>query len=158
MQIRPNYIIALALTPELFNQENYNKVLQTFEEYLLVNGCMGVRTLSKIDNDYNGDYNNNDDSHGFNYHNGPEWLWPLGYYLMAKINQYRFFGKDKDSDLILKQILNSKLIPHYNHLKNTYWAGLPELTNSNGSHCNGSCTTQAWSVATILEAWSKLNN
>ena len=52
---------------------------------------MGMRTLSKYDREYNGDYINSDDSdnygsaQGFNYHNGPEWVWPFGYFLRAKI-------------------------------------------------------------------------
>jgi len=37
-------------------------------------------------------YDNSDDSiqiktaHGFSYHNGPEWVWLYGFYIVAKIN------------------------------------------------------------------------
>jgi glycogen debranching enzyme len=36
--------------------------------------------------------------------------------------------------------------------------GLPELTNSNGKLCKFSCETQAWSVATLLDAMRDLHN
>ena len=35
---------------------------------------------------------------------------------------------------------------------NDSWSGLPELTNKDGKFCPGSCNTQAWSIATIIEA------
>lgn len=153
--LRPNYIIALALTPELISKEKGELALKTFEKYLLIENCMGVRTLSNIEKNYNGDYNNSDSTHGFNYHNGPEWLWPMGYYLMAKI----IFINNDDS-IIYKQseiqnVFAKILKPYIKHINESDWRGLPELTNSNGSYCSGSCNTQAWSIATILEALNK---
>jgi len=44
------------------------------------------------------------------------------------------------------------LVPHQKHIMTDVWEGLPELTNSHGKVCNDSCTTQAWSIATILDA------
>ena len=46
--------------------------------------------------EYRGDYHNDDDSgdqsiaHGWNYHQGPEWVWPLGFFLEAGVCSSRF--------------------------------------------------------------------
>lgn len=83
-------------------------------------------------------------SNGFNYHNGPEWLWPTGFYLQARLK----FITEHDSEIIQ---INHWLSEHYKHLVDSDWFGLPELTNSNGKHCRDSCPIQAWSHATLLE-------
>lgn len=50
------------------------------------------------------------------------------------------------------------LVPHQKHIvRESRWEGLPELTNSNGKPCADSCTTQAWSIATILDAVKDLH-
>jgi len=148
-QLRCNFVVSMAVAPELFNKEHARKALDIYEKVLV--SSLGVRTLDPSDWNYNGDYNNSDDSdnfkiaHGFNYHNGPEWLWPLGYYLRA-----RFVFFDQPEDKTVKFILN-KLSNHLQELKQTDWYGLPELTNSNGSYCNDSCRIQAWTHGTLLD-------
>ena len=48
--------------------------------------------MADIHSLYSPFYDNNNDSndyhvaHGFSYHNGPEWVWLYGYYVVAKIN------------------------------------------------------------------------
>lgn len=74
-QLRPNFLIAMAVAPELFTKEKALKALDMAEKYLLVNNAMGVRTLDNEDKFYKGSYDNSNDSndysiaHGFNYHN-----------------------------------------------------------------------------------------
>lgn len=81
-----------------------------------------------------------------------EWLWPVGYYLRARLH---FCSKMGDK-IKLKEILaetKSYLANHYIHLQKSDWKGLPELTNKDATFCPFSCPTQAWSMASILEVF-----
>ena len=82
-QLRPNICIAMSYAPELFNRANAQVCLGNVANILMEKGCMGIKTLDPRDRQYNGDYDNSDDTHGFNYHQGPEWVWPVGFFLKA---------------------------------------------------------------------------
>lgn len=77
---------------------------------------------------------------------GEEWVWPIGYFLRAYIR----FGSG--SRLDRSRLVMSTLYNHYQYIENSPFAGLPELTNDNGSRCHHSCETQAWSMSCCLDA------
>lgn len=116
---------------------------------------------------YRGTYDNGNDSsdetvaHGFNYHQGPEWLWVMGYFLRA----YYYFntqapGHDENNVLATKTWIG-KVIQNHNRWIHDFrlnpYAGLPELTNENGGYCYFGCPTQAWSASTMIELMHDLN-
>lgn len=78
-------------------------------------------------------------------------MWPVGFFLRAKLI---FSSNNLETSSQIQHILSK----HYEHIKASDWRGLPELTNKDGAFCAGSCPTQAWSIATILEVTNKSIN
>ncbi|XP_046883319.1 glycogen debranching enzyme isoform X2 [Hypomesus transpacificus] len=152
-QLRPNFTIAMVVAPELFSVKKAWQALEVAEQKLL--GPLGMKTLDPDDMVYCGVYDNaldNDNynlARGFNYHQGPEWLWPVGYFLRAKLYFSRKLGEEAYEQTVL--LVKNLLSQHYIHLERSPWKGLPELTNENGQYCPFSCESQAWSIATVLE-------
>jgi len=146
----------MAVAPELFDLNQAKRAIEIIEEN--IRGPLGMKTLDSSDFNYRPNYNNSEDSQdfktskGFNYHNGPEWIWCFGYYLRAKIAIESRLCQSEEDMIKLKNEIYRLLQPHKKHIEESYWKGLPELTNENGNNCYDACPTQAWSSATILDA------
>ena len=78
---------------------------------------------------------------------GPEWVWPVGYFLRAYLHFGKKVGYQKESQDFCMAVLSN----HYRHVQTCHWRGIPELTNRNGEKCSDSNPIQAWSMATLLE-------
>ncbi|KNC81810.1 hypothetical protein SARC_05895, partial [Sphaeroforma arctica JP610] len=153
-QLRPNVCIALAVAPEMFKPEHAQQCIEVVEQVLL--GPLGMATLDPSDWNYRGDYDNANDSadfhiaKGLNYHQGPEWVWPVGYFLRAKLNFQTF---DANQKRLCYARIGGITVNHHKHITDSVWRGLHELTNSNGQNCNDSSPTQAWSTSCLLDAF-----
>ena len=101
----------MSYAPELFNRANAQTCLDNIARILMEKGCMGIKTLDPRDRNYNGDYDNSDQTHGFNYHQGPEWVWPVGFFLKAQL-----VFKDYPTKEDARQDTMKWLLPHKEHI------------------------------------------
>lgn len=155
LQLRPNQCIALAVAPDLFDRDHAVLALETVRKELMPGlGTMqiGIMTLNSSDSSYRNFYENSNDSedyniaHGFSYHNGPEWVWPVGYFLQSVL----IFTDNK-------KLVYKCLSQHLKTFENSPWMSLPELTNGYGKECPFSCMAQAWSIGPFIEVLQQIN-
>ncbi|ORY82459.1 glucanotransferase domain of glycogen debranching enzyme-domain-containing protein [Protomyces lactucae-debilis] len=152
-QLRAQVPMAMTVAPELFETEHALSHLETADHFL--RGPLGMATLDPIDNNYRPYYNNTEDSTDFhtakgrNYHQGPEWVFPVGYFLRAMLH-FQIQDGRTNSDEISRQIYR-RLSAHRTEIMSTPWTGLTELTNKAGALCGDSSPTQAWSSGTLLD-------
>ncbi|KAI0731152.1 glycoside hydrolase family 13 protein [Earliella scabrosa] len=154
-QLRPNFPIAMTVAPELFNPEHALGALKIADKVL--RGPLGMKTLDPADMQYRPYYDNANDgtdmavAKGWNYHQGPEWGWPLGYFLRAYLYFDTKVGAGKKDPTETLHHLHQILLKPREHIQKDPWAGIPELTNANGEYCRDSCNTQAWSASCLLD-------
>lgn len=141
-QLRPNFPIAMVVAPDLFNPEHALGALKMVDQYL--RGPTGMATLDPGDLEYHPDYINSDDSdnyqtaHGRNYHSGPEWVWPTGWFLRALLKFDLMRRKTKEERIEAFQQVTQRLHGCRQMIHDSPWRGLTELTNRNGSYCGDS--------------------
>ncbi|KAL1963499.1 hypothetical protein VTN77DRAFT_8080 [Rasamsonia byssochlamydoides] len=156
-QLRPNFPIAMTVAPDLFTPSKALHALSLADSVLL--GPTGVATLDPSDLNYRPNYHNGEDSTDFatakgrNYHQGPEWLWPRGFFLRALLHFDLLRKKTPEERTETFQQVTRRLEGCKQSLRNSPWKGLTELTNQNGAFCADSCPTQAWSAGCLLDVY-----
>ncbi|KAF4126960.1 glycogen debranching enzyme [Geosmithia morbida] len=156
-QLRCNFPIAMAVAPDLFDPDHALEALCIADKAL--RGPTGMATLDPEDYGYRPYYNNSEDSTDFatskgrNYHSGPEWLWPTGFFLRALLKfdlkrRSTVAGRTEAFQQVTRRLAGCKQM-----IKESVWAGLAELTQKNGEHCPDSSPTQAWSAGCLIDLY-----
>lgn len=156
-QLRPNFPVAMTVAPDLFDPEHALYALQMADRILL--GPQGMKTLDPSDYNYRPYYINSEDSTDFhtakgrNYHQGPEWLWPTGYFLRALLKFDLQRRKTPGERVESYQQITRRMAGMIKAIHESPWAGLTELTQKDGELCGDSCPTQAWSAGCIIDVF-----
>ncbi|KAL8777489.1 MAG: hypothetical protein Q9194_002526 [Teloschistes cf. exilis] len=141
-QLRPNFPVAMTVAPWLFTPERALIALEKADRFLL--GPMGMATLDPSDLNYRPYYINSEDSTDFatskgrNYHQGPEWLWPTGFFLRALLKFNLMRKKSQSESTEAFQQITRRLEGCKIAIRESPWAGLAELTQKNGEFCGDS--------------------
>lgn len=156
-QLRPNFTIAMTVAPDLFNPEHAMGALVLADKAL--RGPTGMATLDPIDLNYRPYYINSEDSTDFstskgrNYHQGPEWLWPTGFFLRALLKFDLLRRDSQEGRVEAFQQVTRRLGGCKEMIKQSPWAGLTELTQKDGQYCDDSSPTQAWSAGCLIDLY-----
>ncbi|KAL2017749.1 hypothetical protein VTK56DRAFT_1719 [Thermocarpiscus australiensis] len=158
-QLRPNFPIAMTVAPDLFDQKHAMHALCIADKVL--RGPTGMATLDPSDLNYRPYYRNSEDTEDFatskgrNYHQGPEWLWPTGFFLRAllKFDLMRRGRDDAEGRTEAFQQVTRRLIACKEMIQRSPWAGLTELTQKDGEECPDSSPTQAWSAGCLIDLY-----
>ena len=154
-QLRPNFPIAMTVAPDLFDPQHALGALEIADKVL--RGPTGMATLDPSDLKYRPYYNNSEDSTDFNtskgrnYHQGPEWLWPTGFFLRAMLKFDLKRRKTREERTEAFQQITKRLEGCKRAIEESEWAGLAELTNKGGEFCRDSSPTQAWSGGCLID-------
>jgi glycogen debranching enzyme len=138
-QLRPNFPIAMTVAPELFVPAHALRALSHADTIL--RGPTGMATLDPADLNYRPYYINSVDSADFatakgrNYHQGPEWLWPTGFFLRAllRFELGRSGGEGERTEAF--QQITRRLEGVKEAILGSDWKGLTELTQKGGAYC-----------------------
>ncbi|GAP83394.2 putative glycogen debranching enzyme [Rosellinia necatrix] len=156
-QLRPNFAIAMTVAPDLFDAGHAIQALVLADKIL--RGPTGMATLDPGDLNYRPYYINSEDSADFatskgrNYHQGPEWLWPTGFFLRALLKFDLARRTTEEGRVEAFQQVTRRLSGCKGMIKSSPWAGLTELTQKAGQHCDDSSPTQAWSAGCLIDLY-----
>ncbi|MGB5441514.1 MAG: amylo-alpha-1,6-glucosidase [Gammaproteobacteria bacterium] len=139
-RVRPNQVFALSLPWPLLEGKTAETVLDTLQRRLYTS--FGLRSLAADDPAYCGVYAGGVARRDAAYHNGPVWGWLLGHFAMAHFRVHR----DAVAALAL-------LEPMRDHLFDAGLGSISEIFDGDPPHHPRGAPSQAWSVATLLQAW-----
>ncbi len=141
--IRPNQILAVSLNHSPLAPQAQTRVVDEVARHLLTS--FGLRTLASQEPGYQPHYAGGVTERDSAYHQGAVWAWLLGHFALA---EYRVTG-----DAARAQ---ARLEPLHDHLFAAGLGSISELFDGAPPHLPRGAPCQAWSVASTLYAWQRL--
>ena len=138
--LRPNQILAVALTDDLLPPHRARSVYWTVRRSLLT--PFGLRTLDPADPRYRGRGDGDERDRLLAAHQGTVWPWLMGPFADA---HFRVFGHSEDS----RRTMRALLAPLRAHVLEAGLGSISEMFDGDPPHSPRGCFAQAWSVAEV---------
>lgn len=132
-EIRPNQVLAAALTYSLLDPERRRAMLQTVRQHLLT--PFGLRTLSPQDPSYQGRYSGGPAARDAAYHQGTVWPWLAAPFSLAWTRE---FGESCPFPELEQELGEGCL------------GSVAEIYDGDAPHTRRGAPAQAWSMAALL--------
>ncbi len=142
-RIRPNQIFAVSLHYSPLDYAARQAVVRVCGRELLTS--YGLRSLAPRHAEFRPYYLGDIRERDGGYHQGPVWAWLLGHYALA---EYRIHGHAAEAQAWLEPIRD--------HLCDAGLGTVSEIFDGTPPHQPRGAPAQAWSVASVLEAWQRL--
>jgi predicted glycogen debranching enzyme len=139
--IRPNQVLAIALTHPVLARERWEPLMRVVEEKLLT--PVGLRTLSREHRDYKAKYSGDLRSRDAAYHQGTVWPWLIGPFIEAWLKLH------PENKAQARRFLDG-FVPHLN---NACVGSISEIFDAEEPFTPRGCIAQAWSVAEVLRCF-----
>jgi 4-alpha-glucanotransferase len=143
--LRPNQIFAVSLPASPLEPEIQRTVVERCGAALVTS--YGLRSLAPGAPGYRGGCSGTVEERDGAYHQGTVWAWLLGPWAVA---HYRIYRDAAAAQRFLE--------PIGDHLRDAGLGQVSEIFDGDPPHTPRGCPAQAWSVATILEAWQRLEH
>jgi predicted glycogen debranching enzyme len=147
MSVRPNMVIAAAMTYSPLTTEMKKSILDVVESELLT--PRGLRTLSPKNPNYKGLYEGNQEQRDLAYHQGTAWPWLLEHFCKAYLDIHKQTGL-----ALVKRIYQG-----FEEEMSVHGIGsVSEVYNGDPPHRGRGAISQAWSVAALLRIRRMIKN
>ena len=141
---RPNQILAVSLTHAVLDESRWKPVLDVVQRQLLT--PYGLRTLAPGHPDYSPKYYGDLRARDVAYHQGTVWPWLIGPFVDAYL---RVHPEQVDT-------ARGFLGAFENHLSEAGIGSVSEIFDAEPPYTPRGCISQAWSVAELLRALSRV--
>jgi predicted glycogen debranching enzyme len=147
MSVRPNQVIAAAMTYSPLTAEMKKSILDVVESELLT--PRGLRTLSPKNPSYKGVYEGNQEQRDQAYHQGTAWPWLLEHFCKTYLDIHKQTGLS----------FVKKIYQGFEEEMSVHGIGsVSEIYNGDPPHRGRGAISQAWSVAALLRIRRMIKN